>query len=74
MLEDFFKLDFIEKKDFEKIAGEPESLAGLILEIKGEIPRVGDVIAYQQYEFEIVSADKRRIKTIKLTIHNESEE
>jgi putative hemolysin len=74
LLEDFFKLDFIEKKDFEKIAGEPESLAGLILEIKGEIPRVGDVIAYQQYEFEIVSADKRRIKTIKLTIHNESEE
>jgi putative hemolysin len=74
LLEDFFKLDFIEKKDFEKIAGEPESLAGLILEIKGEIPRVGDVIAYQQYEFEIVSADKRRIKTIKLTIHNEAEE
>ncbi|MBP7219003.1 MAG: gliding motility-associated protein GldE [Paludibacteraceae bacterium] len=74
LLEDFYKIEGIEKKDFEKIAGEPESLAGLILEIKGEIPQVGDVVLYDNYEFEIVSADKRRIKTIKLTIHEPIQE
>ncbi len=77
LLEDFYKIEGIEKKDFEKIAGEPESLAGLILEIKGEIPQIGDIVTYQRYVFEIVSADKRRIKSVKLTIQeniNESQE
>ncbi len=71
LLHDFFKIEAIEEKDFEKIIGEADTLAGLILEIKGEIPQNGEVLTYNRYVFEIISADKRRIKTIKLTIKKE---
>ena len=37
-LNDFFKIAEIEETDFIKVTDEVETLAGLILEIKGEIP------------------------------------
>ncbi|MBP6284720.1 MAG: gliding motility-associated protein GldE [Paludibacteraceae bacterium] len=74
LLEDFFKIKGVDEKDFEKVSDEPDSLAGLILEMKGEIPKAGDIITYEHYTFEIMSADKRRIKTIKLTINEPSQE
>lgn len=68
LLNDFFKVEGINKQDFEKIIGEAETLAGLILELKGEIPVQETEITYKNYHFKIVSADKRRIKSIKLSI------
>lgn len=53
---------------FEDDQGESETLAGLILEIKGEIPDQGEKFSYKNFEFEIISVDNRRIKKIKLTI------
>ena len=68
LLNDFFKIEGINKQDFEKIIGEAETLASLILELKGEIPVQETEITYKNYHFKIVSADKRRIKSIKLSI------
>lgn len=68
LLNDFFKVEGINKQDFEKIIGEAETLAGLILELKGEIPVQETEITHKNYHFKIVSADKRRIKSIKLSI------
>ena len=65
-LNDFFKIDEIEENDFAKIAGEVETLAGLILEIKGEIPSKNERIGYGRYVFEMLSVDNRRIKKVKL--------
>jgi gliding motility-associated protein GldE len=67
-LNDFFKIEEIEKEDFLKITDEVESLAGLILEIKGEIPKKSERIGYDRYVFEILSVDNRRIKKVKLFI------
>ena len=58
------KLDF-----FEQIKGEADTLAGLILEIKGNIPEVGEIIKYKHYTFTIESVDKTRVKRIKITIN-----
>ncbi|MBO4370108.1 MAG: gliding motility-associated protein GldE [Paludibacteraceae bacterium] len=68
LLADFFKIEGIDRADFEKEIGDAETLAGLILEMKDEIPEQEEVFDYKKYRFTIVSADKRRIKTIKLTI------
>ena len=67
-LNDFFKIDEIEENDFVKITDEVETLAGLILEIKGEMPLKNERIGYGRYVFEILSADNRRIKKVKLYI------
>ncbi len=58
------KLDF-----FEQIKGEADTLAGLILEIKGNIPDVGEIIEYKHYTFTIESVNKTRVKRIKITIN-----
>ena len=70
-LNDFFKIEEIDANDFVKISGEVETLAGLILEIKGEIPSKKERIDYGRYVFEIMAVDNRRIKKIKLYIKDD---
>ena len=54
--------------EFEDARGDSDSLAGLVLEISGKFPKVGDVIAYKNYEFAVVELDKMRIVKIKLSL------
>jgi len=70
-LNDFFKIAEIEEEDFVKVTEEVETLAGLILELKGDFPAKNERIDYGRYVFEIVAADSRRIKKVKLFIKND---
>lgn len=54
--------------EFEDARGDSDSLAGLVLEISGKFPKVGDVISYKNYEFTVVELDKMRIVKIKLSL------
>ncbi|HLP03973.1 MAG TPA: gliding motility-associated protein GldE, partial [Paludibacter sp.] len=60
-LNDFFKISEIDEDDFLKITEEVETLAGLILEIKGDLPSKNEQIGYGRYVFEIMAVDNRRI-------------
>ncbi len=73
-LNDFFKIEEIDEEDFTKVTEEVETLAGLILELKGEIPAKNERIDYQKYVFEILSVDNRRIKKVKLHIKKEDDD
>lgn len=68
LLNDFYKILDIEEAEFGDEANEVETLAGLVLELKGDFPKRGEVIHCGKYEFEIVALDKRRIKTIKFRL------
>lgn len=68
LLNDFYKVLDVSEDEFEKVAGEVETLAGLVLELKGDFPKRGEKIRFLNYEFEVVELDKRRIKTIKLVV------
>jgi gliding motility-associated protein GldE len=68
LLNEFYKIPSVEKDKFENIDSDADTLAGLILEIKGDIPVIGEEIDYNGYKFQIVSADNRRIKKVKLQI------
>jgi len=65
-LNDFLKVFDIEEDPFEQVRGESDTLAGLILEITGEIPAPGYSVEYNKFTFTIDAADKRRIKKIKV--------
>lgn len=67
-INDFFKIKKIDTEVFEKRDWDADSLAGLILEINGDIPSPGDVIEYEGYKFTIISADDRRIKKVQLQL------
>ena len=67
LLNDFYKV--LEKPEdiFDDIKGEADTLAGLILEVKGDIPEKNEIFHLGGFEFKIESVDKRRIKEIKIT-------
>lgn len=67
LLNDFYKILDIEESDFEDVATEVETLAGLVLELRGDFPKRGEVVSHGGCDFEIVALEKRRIKTIKVT-------
>lgn len=54
---------------FDAVKGDADTLAGLILEIKGNIPEKGETLHYEQYAFTIESVDQRRVKRIKISIN-----
>jgi len=71
-LNDFCKVVNIEEDLFDEIRGESETLAGLILEMTGEIPQKDKTIKYGDFLFRIESADKRRIKEIRVEINKKN--
>ncbi len=68
LLNDFYKVLDIDDAYVENIRGDADTLAGLILELRGEIPQKDDKISYRDLIFTIIAVDKRRIKKIKVTI------
>ena len=68
MLNDFYKVTGSENTVFDDLKGDADTLAGLILEIKGEIPVKNDTITCKNYVFSIEAVNNRRIKQIKVEI------
>ena len=68
MINDVCKTMSIGVDTFDKVRGDSDSLAGLILELSGEIPKVNDVIPCGDFEFTILEADSSRIKKVKVAI------
>ena len=68
MLSDFYKIASIDSDDFEEAAGDADSLAGLLLEVKGEFPRLHEEIVCNGVIFEATEINKHRIVKIKATL------
>ena len=68
MIYDFLKVVGSEEALLDDIKGEADTLAGLILELKGEIPAKNDIINCLNFVFTIDSVDNRRIKQIKVEV------
>jgi putative hemolysin len=69
LLNDFCKVVNIEELLLEDVRGESETLAGLILELTGEIPQKDQIIKFRNFIFRIESADRRRVKEIRVEIN-----
>ncbi|XWV21439.1 MAG: gliding motility-associated protein GldE [Prevotella sp.] len=69
LLSDFCKILDISADEFSEAEGDADSLAGLLLEIKGDFLSIHEKIDYKNYTFEILSIDERRISKVKVTIH-----
>lgn len=67
LLTDFYRVLKIDEDLFESVEGEADTLAGLLLELKGEFPQLHEKILYGNYEFEVLKMDNRRILKVKVT-------
>jgi len=68
MLNDVCKAMNLPVDTFDQVKGDSDSLAGLILELSGKIPKVNDIIPCGDFEFTILDADSSRIKKVKVTV------
>ena len=67
-LHDFLKIVKSEPDFLDEIKGESDTLAGLILEIEGSIPKIGTICKIPPFTITVESADLRKIKRLKVTI------
>lgn len=68
-LTDFYKITKVGEEVFDEVAGDSDTLAGLLLELKGEFPALHEKVTYDHYEFEVLEMDNRRILKVKFTIN-----
>lgn len=70
-INDFHKVTNTNEDAFNDVRGEAETLAGLILELKGEIPLKNEKIEYKNFVFTVLAVDNRRIKRLKFEMKKE---
>ena len=69
LLSDFCKVLQVDDDEFDAVAGEADSLAGLLLELKGDFLSLHEKLTYEQYSFEVMEVEGRRISRVKVTVH-----
>ena len=74
LLSDFYRIMKIDDDLFEDVEGDADTLAGLLLEIKGDFPKLHEKIDYQNITFEILDMEERRISKVKVVVHEEKQE
>ena len=73
-LSDFYKIMKLDDDVFEEVEGDADSIAGLLLEIKGDFPKLHEKIDYQDFTFEILDMEERRISKVKVVLHEKPTE
>ena len=69
LLSDFCRILQIDDDEFSDVEGDADTLAGLLLEIKGDFLSIHEKIDYLNYTFEVVGLEERRISRVKVIIH-----
>ncbi len=68
MINDVCKAMHIPVDTFDKVRGDSDSLAGLVLEIAGEFPQVNEVVTSGDFTFTPLQINKNRIEKVKVTL------
>jgi putative hemolysin len=74
MIHDVCRVMELPMETFDEVRGESESLAGLVLELAGEIPVANGVVSSGDFEFTVLEIEKNRLQKIKVTIKPHSPE
>ncbi len=70
LLSDFCKLLSIDDHEFDDVQGDADSLAGLLLELKGDFLQLHEKVTYKNYTFEVLQIEERRISKVKVILQS----
>ena len=68
LLSDFYRILNIDDDKFKDVEGDADTLAGLLLELKGDFPKLNEKLGYEGFTFEIQGIDERRISRVKVIV------
>ena len=70
LLSDFCRILQIDDDEFADVEGDADTLAGLLLELKGDFLSIHEKIDHLNYSFEVVGLEERRISRVKVIVHD----
>ena len=68
LLTDFFRVTGLDEADYAPVAEDCETLAGMLLAIKGDFPKEKEPIAYGCCKFLVLTVVKHRIEKVRVSI------
>jgi len=71
LLNDVCRVIGVDTNIFDDVRGDADSLAGLILEMTGQLPKAESFIEYNGFRFKMIAVSRRRIERIKVTLPRE---
>jgi putative hemolysin len=71
LINDFCRILSLDPIVFDEIRGDADSIAGLMLQITGMLPKKNTEIKYHSFSFKIIKVSKRRIEEVQITIPKE---
>ncbi|WP_027419097.1 gliding motility-associated protein GldE [Crocinitomix catalasitica] len=71
---DMYKVLEIDGDRFEEAKAESDTIAGFIIEQAGKILKKNERVVFEHYTFTVEAADSRKIKRVKLTIQQQTNE
>lgn len=70
LLSDFTRILNIPDDEFSDVEGEADTLAGLVLEMKGNFPELHEKFKYKNFLFEVLEISERRIASVKVVVRD----
>ena len=71
LLTDFCRAMKIEDDTFDAVKGDADSLAGLLLELKGDFPSLNEKISFDTFDFIVTELSEHRISRVKVVVRGD---
>jgi len=68
LLTDFFRITGLEAEDYAAVAGDCETLAGMLLAIKGDFPKEKEPMVYGRCRFLVLHIEHHRIASVRVKV------
>lgn len=68
LLSDFYKIMNLDSEVFADVEGDADTIAGLLLDMRGEFPKLHEKIQYKNFTFEVMEMDEHRISKVKVIV------
>lgn len=68
LLNDFFRITGVKEEEYADVAEEAETLAGMLLAIKGDFPKEKEPLVYGRYRFLVLDIVDHRITSIRVKV------
>ena len=68
LLSDFFRITELDEDDYKDVAEDVETLAGMLLAIKGDFPKEKEPIVYHRCHFLVLEIDGHRIAEVRVKV------
>lgn len=68
LLNDFFRITGLDEAEYEPVTDDCETLAGMLLNIKGDFPKEKESVVYGRCRFLILDIDHHRISSVRVKV------